>query len=746
MAAWLIGRNGFTSAAAARDRGGLSTADQVRILLDGKPNGRKLVGLEEGEEIPPSAVETAGNALAWAQAIPPTVADDYLNNLRLLAREEAVFGKHSTLLASLVPAYQRAHGEAQKRRAEAAAAGRPPAHVGKVGEPWEGVVEVLWTTQIDSDYGTSTLVVARADGADIVSWFSRGMDPPAAGNWAAVRGTVKEHRYRVDKRTGEQRPETSLTRVKATYWPLFRGRDPWRYTRAEWARVPEVVATAELKAAREMETLDPHDRDARDRWRQSAGLPPSPTRDTWNDREWLAHVNEVYAPVKAAEEAAHAKMREAGINGEHQLPSIPDHAAAVKGAYEAGLPVPTEVLVDYADVIAFVDAERAAAAAAAARKKSRAKPSPAEQARESAAGPAVRAVEAAFAAVATRIGKGESIGDLAVGLTSATGQEVRDGDLPACPAASHVKKDEVSYRSWGARVIFTPAGASLVYGRINAYGGVTWSAPGPGFVPYDRPDFVDACVAFLASGTQTIAPEERGEPSKFARAQVDDFVRKARAGRERSGLEYDGWRGREWEEQRARSRRELLELLSLQPDAYLAAVEADAPELAAGSEDKVYAVSAIRQLVAGARLEKDRRRSSDLAARLAARLHAEARDWPELAAEVGAPSPQGLRRAAEVCEAVEAFLLRHRSAVGAVAAVPGPPAAAVACLPEAVEWVADIAAPMRPATRDHFSLWLNDSRYLNVAKDYMPDPTKVFDRAAKAYEKAAAAKSKKGTA
>lgn len=392
----LVLRYGFASKnAVEQGKARITTADLTTLWMDG--NGKNLaaiLGFPPWTPPSPAAVELGQNSLAWAQAIPAGQNDRYLNNLRVTSREDAVYRNGLGLAASIVPAYQRAYGQMQERKAQEAALKRPAAHVGKVGEGWEGCVVVFFTLATED----SSLIVGNTlepgtgtPTPDVVSWWRRDTmtPPPEKGTIVKVRGTVKEHRFREDKRTQEQRPESSLTRVTARWWPLFLGRQPWQMTRAEWDSNPLVVGwRSRAKIEAEVPwSLSPS------AWAARQGLPPDPDRPETN--EWWSPHKEAaralydreYKAWAAANEAQHRMYEEElarldvwlaqhGVPaGREMLPTdnepLLDHGQVVREAYEMGFPVPGAVLADYSTMVAEVAAAREAVAREAAAKEAR---------------------------------------------------------------------------------------------------------------------------------------------------------------------------------------------------------------------------------------------------------------------------------------------------------------------------------------------------------------------------------------
>ena len=156
--------------------------------------------------------ELAAAALAWAAEVEPT--NEYLANIRVVARCKAIDAKNAGIAASIITAYLR-HTE-QLRARELEASG-PKVHVGTVGKRQTFTVKVLGLREMGwDDYAQAPRLLVRMadqDGNVLVWWTTTVSSGGAAmydageGATLTIKGTVKAH----DEFKGM--PQTVLTRV-----------------------------------------------------------------------------------------------------------------------------------------------------------------------------------------------------------------------------------------------------------------------------------------------------------------------------------------------------------------------------------------------------------------------------------------------------------------------------------------------------------------------------------------------------
>lgn len=161
------------------------------------------------------AVEPTDEDKAQAEAVRQYVLtldpaqSTYNQNLVALVKSDVLLHNHRGLVASAFSGYlreQRTIAEAKIR------AQRPPSQfVGTVGQSGLTLeAEVIFTKQIEGNYGTSTLISFVTDKGEVCKWFASGVWDLEKGDRITIRGSVKGHQYRGEK-------QTVLTRCKITH-------------------------------------------------------------------------------------------------------------------------------------------------------------------------------------------------------------------------------------------------------------------------------------------------------------------------------------------------------------------------------------------------------------------------------------------------------------------------------------------------------------------------------------------------
>lgn len=163
-----------------------------------------------------TAVEPTDEDKAQAEAVrryvltlDPTQST-YNQNLVALVKSDVLLHNHRGLVASAFSGYlreQRTLAEAKIR------ASRPSSeYVGTIGQTGLTLeAEVIFTKQIEGNYGTSTLISFVTDKGEVGKWFASGVWDLEKGERITIRGSVKDHQeYRGEK-------QTVLTRCKITH-------------------------------------------------------------------------------------------------------------------------------------------------------------------------------------------------------------------------------------------------------------------------------------------------------------------------------------------------------------------------------------------------------------------------------------------------------------------------------------------------------------------------------------------------
>lgn len=195
-----IRADGWVSRTAARDRGGVATAD---VVWHGKS---KAVVTDEDRS-------KADAALEWARSIDDaTLAKergDYLYNVRTLALAGYCDRRSAGLAGSIVAAYDRAQTRATVDAARRSLVAGVPPYLGTKGKRESfGTLTLAFQTSYEGGFGT-TFVYKFTDayGRTLV-WKASSGQGLTVGNRYTVIGTVKDHA------DYKGTPQTVLTRCK----------------------------------------------------------------------------------------------------------------------------------------------------------------------------------------------------------------------------------------------------------------------------------------------------------------------------------------------------------------------------------------------------------------------------------------------------------------------------------------------------------------------------------------------------
>ena len=212
-----IEKFGWMSRSKAKDSvtGQIATAEIVGRNLWDKPEYLKLSGfLLEGK----ADEQMVQKILEWAQNISDTTVEknDYLYNIRIIARVSSIEKRLLGYACSIVSAYQR-EIQRQVEQENLAKLGKLSNFVGQVGDKLTDLnITVLSMRDFDSDFGKSTLVTMVADNGNRFKWWTStgGLDIKdgdtysrvQVGQKVCIKGTVKKHE------TYQDIKETVLTR------------------------------------------------------------------------------------------------------------------------------------------------------------------------------------------------------------------------------------------------------------------------------------------------------------------------------------------------------------------------------------------------------------------------------------------------------------------------------------------------------------------------------------------------------
>lgn len=195
----------------ARDQGIMSTARVAADYIQSDPVVQYRDSRDVYEALKSGAEAYESEALAalsWAQGLDGE--SDFEANMRIVASNHQLDGKHVGICGYIAQAYRKAKAPKATEAAPKAREAAPKAYVGTVGARQEFEVTVLRKRVIESFYGWKTVVALRdADGNALV-WFASGSTKGLEeGKTVRVKATVKDHRP--SKLNGD--PETILNRV-----------------------------------------------------------------------------------------------------------------------------------------------------------------------------------------------------------------------------------------------------------------------------------------------------------------------------------------------------------------------------------------------------------------------------------------------------------------------------------------------------------------------------------------------------
>lgn len=200
--------------------GKMSTRNAViDIFADARKNRKKIEYTEADRQV-------AAEAIAWAREIDPETTNDYLQNIRNIARSGIATERNLGTAVSIIPAYQRSL--AQKAQAERERSHPSSRYVGDVGmrfgatggtkkkpKPPPLIATVTDRRSQEKDFDGRSFIETRVDlttsgGNDLIGFTSGSVpDFVKAGAIVKVYGTVKNHQ--IWKKTS--RETTFLSRI-----------------------------------------------------------------------------------------------------------------------------------------------------------------------------------------------------------------------------------------------------------------------------------------------------------------------------------------------------------------------------------------------------------------------------------------------------------------------------------------------------------------------------------------------------
>lgn len=204
---YITENHGFVSSAKAKETYAEATFDEA-LGLPRKLNESLSLRMKYAEQVERHLAK-ADEVRAWFASKPEEGSFDRNVKLLLAADAIAMERKHLAFAAAAVPMYNRMLAfEAQARI--------PSVHVGAPGQKMNSVLSVDRVVPIESQYGTSHLVLMRDQDGNRLKWKTSAC-PDEIRNAGAGRGMeaafkVKAH----DEYKGV--PQTSVTHLKVTRW------------------------------------------------------------------------------------------------------------------------------------------------------------------------------------------------------------------------------------------------------------------------------------------------------------------------------------------------------------------------------------------------------------------------------------------------------------------------------------------------------------------------------------------------
>lgn len=184
---------GWYGATAARERGEhyLSTSSRAHDLYRDRVATAPLYKKDESEKI-----------IQWASSLSDekVFGNNFLNNIRVIARDGIASMRDENMIAGMVRAYQNEVNPPQKLDLTKSA------HQGNVGDKLE--IDTTVHNVFTPSYADYTIYKLLDGGGNLYTWFNHGVGRLEKGEAIRIKGTVKAHsEYKGVK-------ETILTRVK----------------------------------------------------------------------------------------------------------------------------------------------------------------------------------------------------------------------------------------------------------------------------------------------------------------------------------------------------------------------------------------------------------------------------------------------------------------------------------------------------------------------------------------------------
>lgn len=205
--AGVIRVRGWLSRTNAQMRDQKATADWVCELLSPIPiknptYARQVRELYEQATPTEADCELTTKAIEWAAQLDPG-ENDYLYNVHTIAKAGVIDRKLVGYAASIIPAYQRAMDELQKRQIAETTSN----HFGTVGQRAVFTLTVLKMVNLDGRFPSTLHIFQDVQGNQAV-WFASKKSGFNIGGTVTVKATIKEHNVRNGVK------QTILTRIQ----------------------------------------------------------------------------------------------------------------------------------------------------------------------------------------------------------------------------------------------------------------------------------------------------------------------------------------------------------------------------------------------------------------------------------------------------------------------------------------------------------------------------------------------------
>jgi hypothetical protein len=177
----------------------LATVDLALSCMDSKSFARMDAKLQEAMTPKEQDTERATAALAWAQDLPADVGQDYLWNIRVISHREHISHREAGLAGSIISAFNRAMEQELARKYEQE---HPSEWFGEIGKREILTLTVIGLRDLQSDWGSTTLVMFRNANGDKAKWFASGSAGMTIDKTYTVKATIKAHdEYQGSKQT-----------------------------------------------------------------------------------------------------------------------------------------------------------------------------------------------------------------------------------------------------------------------------------------------------------------------------------------------------------------------------------------------------------------------------------------------------------------------------------------------------------------------------------------------------------------